>query len=232
MATSKWGKYVLEAAVVAALLFGAYKYAEHQGSKNQKEKDDQASSAQIESSRKEAKDANDKVVKLANERAEAAEQRAKESQQQFSVLAQAFSALDQKSRDAHSQVDKLADSELHADIVSKLGIRKPGDSTPGYSAQEERAIDNDVTQYPIAAEKADNLGRQVEAKTKESAANKDAADARLAAFNSDESYIALLTEFYRRVYNEHPPRYRSAKCLFLWGCGKALVMPEPPRRTQ
>lgn len=232
LTASKWGKYVLEVAVVAALLFGAYKYAEHQGSKNQRDKDDQASSSQIEQSRREAKEANEKVVKLANDRAEAAEKRAGLAEQQSAQLAMAFTALDRRSAEAQKGVDKLADSELHADIVGKLDLRPANDPAQGYYPKEERAIDTAVTQKPILEDKVQNLAQQASAKDAEAKANRDAADARKQAYDADEAYIALLSKFFAQVYNQHPPRYRSLKCLGLWGCGKAIAMPEIPRRGQ
>jgi hypothetical protein len=227
---TKYGKYLLEVALVCGLVFGAFKFAEHRGRDAQRDQDNQAHAIEIEKSRKEAADAKDALVRQANEKATASEADAAAARAQFVQLAGILSNLDAKSKQGRDQVSALADSDLHGDIVSKLSIRKPGDSTPGYYAQEERSIDNSVTQYPIEAEKNKTLTGQVQQKDAEAKANKDTADARLQAFNTDESYITLLNKYYADIFNMHAPHKRAPKCLYLWGCGRVTVNLEPPKR--
>jgi hypothetical protein len=230
MVGSKYGKYALEALVLFGLIFGAYKWAERRGREAQRDKDNQVQSLEIEKSRVEASGLKDRLVQQANASASAAEQRAQVAQQQFNVLAGVLSNLDTKARQGQEQVSKLADSELHADITAKLSIRKPGDVTPGYYVQEERSIDNTVTQYPIEVERGKTLAEEVQQKDAEARANKDAADARGQAFKADEDYITLLNKYYAALFNQHAPHKRGGKCLFLWGCGRITVTPEPPKK--
>jgi len=227
---SKYGKYVLEIALVAGLIFGAYKWAEDRGKKVQKDRDDQAHSVEIEKSRKESSDLKDRLVAQANDKATAAEANAAGARAQFAQLAGVLATLDARSTQGREQVSKLADSELHADIVSKLGLRRANDLTPGYSAQEERSIDNTVTQYPIELDKNKTLAAQVGRKDAEAKANKDAADARQQAFQADEAYILLLSKYYVDIWNQHAPHRREAKCLYLWGCGRATINIDPPKK--
>jgi hypothetical protein len=227
---SKYGKYVLEVVLVLGLVFGAYKWAEHRGRDAQRDQDNQAHAVEIEKSRKEAADSKDALVKLATDKANASEAEAATARAQFAQLAGILSNLDARSKQGQDQVSKLADSDLHGDIVSKLAIRKPDDNTPGYYAQEERSIDNTVTQYPIEVEKNKTLTGEIQQKDAEAKANKGTADARQQAFNADESYITLLSKYYTAIFNEHAPHKRAPQCLYLWGCGRLTVNLEPPKR--
>lgn len=221
---SKWGKYALELIIVVSLVAGFALYFEHKGRTSQKNEDDQHQAAEIEKSRKEASDAKDQVVKLSTDRANAAEARAQEAQAQFTALAGVLSTLQAKSQAGRDQVSKLADSELHGDIVSKLGIRKPGDATPGYLPQEERTLDDTLTQYPIVQQENTTLQGQVTAKSNEAKANLDLANAKQQTIDAQNAYTLLLEKDYRDIFNQHPPRYRSAACLFIWKCGKKEVV--------
>lgn len=225
---SKWGKYVLELVVVLGLVFGAYKWAESHGKSVQKETDDQHQAQEIETNRKVASDAKDQLVSQATAAASAADARSQQAQAQFAQLAAVVSSLNAKAKAGKDQVDGLKDSDLHGDIVSKLGVRPPGDTTVGYVPAEERAIDDAVTQYPIAKQENAALSGQVDAKTAEAKANRDVADANAKAIAADEGYIGILQKSYQDIYNQHPPRYRSGKCLFLWNCGrKEVKLPLP-----
>jgi|GEM_PF-5483341 len=227
---SKWGKYALEAVLVIGLVFGAYKAAEHIGRDAQKAADERQEQIANEAARKDAAALKDELVQQADAKASEAEQRAQEAQQQYTELAALVASLTQKSDAGRQQVSALADSDLHADIVAKLGIRKPADRTPGYLPAEERSIDNTVTQYPIELEKNDALTKEVDAKADQVQAVTDLADARQAAFEADESYIAVLGKYYAQLFNQHAPHRRAAKCLYLWGCGRVTVNLDPPGR--
>jgi hypothetical protein len=217
---SKWGKYALELVVVLGLVFGAYKWAESRGRSAQKDSDQQSQSKVIEQSRKEASDAKDALVKVSTDAAIAADARAQASQAQYAVLAGVLSNQQARSQAGTAQVGKLPDTELHADVVTKLAVRTPGDLTAGYLPKEERLIDDAVTQYPIFKEENATLTSEVSTKDAEAKAERDVADARLLTINTNVAYTALLEKDYKTLYNQHPPRYRSTVCLFLWSCGK------------
>jgi hypothetical protein len=221
---SKWGKYALELIIVVSLVAGFALYFEHKGRTQQKETDDQHQAAEIEKSRKEAADAKDQVVKLSTDRANAAEARSQQAKQQFTALVGQFNGLLAQSKAGRDQVSKLSDSELHGDIVSKLGIRKPGDATPGYLPQEERTLDDTLTQYPIVQQENVTLQGQVTAKSNEAQANLDLANAKQQTIDAQNAYTTLLEKDYQTIFNQHPPRYRSAACLFIWKRGKKEVV--------
>lgn len=227
---SRWGKCVLEAVILCGLVFGAYKMAEHVGRDRQKAADDQAQQVANETSRKDAVALKDQLVQQANSKADAAEQRAQLAQQEYTQLAGLVASLTQKSEAGRQQVSAVADSDLHADVVAKLALRRPGDGTPGYLPLEERAIDNTITQYPIEVEKNHALAEEVQKKSDQAQAESDVADARQAAFAADESYIAVLGKYYAELFNQHAPHKRAAKCLYLWGCGRLTINLDPPSR--
>lgn len=227
---SKYGKYILEVAMVLGLVFCAYKWAEHRGRDAQAEQDKQATSVQLEADRKEASALNSQLVQQANEKATAAQSDAEQAREQFATLAAEIAALTTRSQQGQQQVLRLADSELHGDIVGKLALRPANDPAPGYTPQEERKIDEAVTQYPIAVQQAQALSGEVDQRAKEAQANLDLANAREQAFEADESYIASLSKYWAELFNQHAPHKRAGKCLYLWGCGRITITPNPPAR--
>lgn len=227
---SKYGKYVLEIAIVAGLVFGAYKWAERRGRDAQKESDAQQQAQEIEKSRQASEKATEAMVNQAKASEAAADARAQAAQQQFASLAALLQGLAAKEQAGKEQVSKLADSELHGDIVHKLGVRPAGDSTACYLPAEERAIDDAVTQYPLCQQDKTALSGQVDAKGKEIQAANDVAAARQQAVDAQQKYIAQLEDDYKRLWELHPPLYRSGKCVWLWKCGKrqtAIKLPAP-----
>lgn len=230
LVTSKYGKYALELIVVLGLIFGAYKWAEHRGRTAQKDADDQHQSQEIENSRKEAKDAQNKLIQQANDKAAAAETDAQNARNQFTTLATLLQGLSTKEKAGHDQVGKVADSELHGDVVSKLGLRKPGDATACYVPSEERAIDEAVTQYPICRDERTALTGQVQTKQREVNDDNKVIEAKNAAIIASNNYIALLEHDYKTIWEQHPPRYRAGSCLFLWSCGRRKVELKLPER--
>ncbi len=216
---SKYGKYLLEVGLVSALVFGAYRYAEHRGAQAQKEADAQKQEQQIEATRKTASDLQAKAVDHANEDATAADARAQMAEQQFVNLVGLLQRLADKRQAGTDQVAKLPDSEVHPDIVAKLGLRPSGDQTPGYLPKEERAIDNAVTQYPLLQNQVDNLFKQVQQSQDDVEAQKDKVKAKQEVIDAQEAYRRTLEAGFKQLFDLHPPKYRSPKCLFIWKCG-------------
>jgi uncharacterized protein HemX len=227
---TKYGKWIFEIVVVVGLVFGAYKWAEHRGRTQQKETDDQHQSQEIETSRREASDAKNQLVKQANDKASAAEADAKDARAQFTTLANLLQGLSAKEKAGHDQVGKIADSELHADVIGKLGLRRPGDVSACYLPSEERTIDEAVTQYPICKDEKTALTSQVASKQREVSDNEKVIAAKQQALDANDNYLKLLENDYKTLFEQHPPRYRSAGCLFLWSCGKRKVELKLPER--
>lgn len=219
----KWGKPLLELALLAGAVFGAWTYAEHLGREAQKQDDQQAQTRDIEKSRAEAQAARDQVVKQANDRADAADKRAQEAEDRVNAAVSKLSDLASRQQAASDHVKGVADADLHRDVISQLKLRSPGDTAACYTAKEERAIDDAVTQWPLCRQQAQTLaGQDAAEKDKTTAATDKVAD-KQKTIDADEAYIAQLQGDYKTLFDQHPPRYRSWACLKLWKCGKQQV---------
>jgi hypothetical protein len=220
---SKYGKVALEILIVAGLVFGAYKWAERRGRDAQKSDDQQQQSTAIEKSRQEAQAAKDKVVDQAQASAVAAQQREQAAEDRFKALASTLQAIAGRQKAGSAHVSGLQDSELHSDVVSQLKLRSPADATSCYTAKEERAIDDAVTQYPLCKDQARTLGDQLAASQQQTAAAGDKAAALQQALDGRVAYEKVLEADYKQLFEQHPPRYRAARCLWVWKCGKRKV---------
>lgn len=220
---SKYGKVALEIAIVGALVFGAYKWAESRGRTAQKSADDQSQAAQIEKSREDAQRANDAQVSQATATAAAADSRARAAEGREAAAVASLQQLAGQQLGASTRVKALQNSDLHADVIAQLKLRPQGDTSACYTPAEERAIDDSVSQYPLCQKQSQALTGQVRAADAEAAAAKDKAAALEQAVNADQSYIATLQRDYKQLFDQHPPMYRSAKCLWLWHCRKGAV---------
>jgi hypothetical protein len=70
----------------------------------------------------------------------------------------------------------------------------------------------------------DTLQGQVTAKSNAAQANLDLANAEQQTIDAQNAYTTLLEKDYQTIFNQHPPRYRSTACLFIWKCGKKEVV--------
>lgn len=220
---SKYGKYALEIIIVVGLVFGAYKWAEHRGRDAQKQFDDQQQTKQIEQSRHEAQATKDQLVNQANGQAAAADARARAAEDRFNSLATMLQGIAGKQQQANDHVRGLSDSQLHGDVVAQLKLRPPGDPTACYTPTEERAIDDAVTQWPLCRQQSTALGQQVTAAQQDTDAARDKAAALQKVIDADEAYQLILRDDYKKLFDQHPPRYRGAACMWLWKCGKKQV---------
>ena len=120
---------------------------------------------------------------------------------------------------------------MHEDVIHRLNTRAPGDQTACYTPKEERSIDDAVTNYPTCAKQVDALGKQVSSAESDVQAQKDKAAANQKIIDAEEGYRKLLEAAYRQIFDMHPPKYRSAKCVWLWECGArktAIKLPDLP----
>jgi hypothetical protein len=220
---SKYGKVALEIIIIVGLVFSAYKWAEHRGREAQKQADDQQQTQQIEQSRHEAQTAKDQLVNQANGQAAAADARAKAAEDREAALAVNLATIHGMQQAGNDHVRGLSDSQLHGDVVAQLKLRSPGDTTICYTATEERAIDDAVMQWPLCRQQSQALGQQVTAAQQDTAAARDKATALQKVIDADEAYELILRADYKKLFDQHPPRYRGSACLWLWKCGKKQV---------
>jgi hypothetical protein len=223
LVASKYGKIALEIVIVVGLVFGAYKWAEQRGRDAQKSDDDQRQTQQIERSRQEAQAAKDQLVDQANDQAAKADARAQAAEQRFNSLATLLQGIAGKQQQGSDHVRGLSDSQLHGDVVAQLKLRSPGDATACYTPVEERAIDDAVTQWPLCRQQSQALGQQVASAQQDTAAARDKASALQGTIDAQAAYERVLEADYKKIFDQHPPRYRAPACLWLWKCGKKQV---------
>lgn len=145
-----------------------------------------------------------------------------------SLIAQ-VRALASQRQEAIAQVGRLPDSALHGYVVSALGLRPAGDSTPGYTVSEERALAKCVADYPLCQQQNDMLAKQVNEVRGQVAELQVKTEALVSKNDALAAYTSKLEAYYVAVYNSLPRKKRGAKCLWLWQCGKPkpLQVPAP-----
>jgi uncharacterized protein YlxW (UPF0749 family) len=164
----------------------------------------------------------EQLSKLDADRAAAQEREARSSAQaqQFAALAQKLGAqvatLAGQRQQATATVDRLPDSELRPSIIAGLGLRPPGNSTPGYTPAEERALARCVADYPLCQKQAAALGDQVNdlagqiaATRQQVQAIRDQATAAERKTAELAGYAHDLEGFYAEAFNALP-RHRTA----------------------
>jgi hypothetical protein len=215
---SKFGKYFVELGVVGGLVFGAYWYAVNHGKAVQKDEDNKVQAQELEKARQVGADAKDLLVKQAHDHELEADQRAQEDRAKNAALVSVLQGLGVKEKEGKTQVSQLPDSELRSDIIHKLSVRAANDMTACYLPSEERVLDNAITQYPLCVQGKAVLTEQVTTKEHEVQDQVVMASSKQATIDALQVYITQLEKDYKVLYDQHPPKKRSIKCLFIWKC--------------
>ena len=213
---SRWTWYGLGAVV---LIVGALGLRHHyialgkdQGREEQKQSDQQA----IEEERQVAKAEAQQKVAEANAKAAEADGRATRAEADAQLYAARAQALAGQLVNSRVQVASIPQTQLHATALTEVQQRP----LPNQSPDPERAIVERVFAAPILAAQNRELAGQIGKLSEDVAALKD----KIAALDERDrarvEYEARLEEAYVRLYNLHPPRKRSVKCLYLWRCAE------------
>lgn len=225
---NKWVQYALLAAalVAVALVIKAHYISEGKkvGVENQKQVETTNTESQRKADRAETVTSiaqTSKEIDAANARADAAVR----SQKQVLDLLAKITAQQQ---DGERRVAGVKDDDLHSYNVSTLGFRKAGSAPACYTATEERAVAEAITQYPICQSKVDKQADDIKAIRDEVQSVRDAQAKQDVKYRELADYTQVLERDYTSLFNNHPPIYRSPKCAFLWKCGKRhLSVPDP-----
>jgi uncharacterized protein involved in exopolysaccharide biosynthesis len=126
-------------------------------------------------------------------------------------LSDRISALENQRLLQTAALARIPDSGVAGDIQVKLGKRKAGDLTPGFTIEELRAIDGIVTDYPTLAQENTTLAQK-------QAAMQDKLDALAKKIDADEATLTAVTKerdlatkqwtltlaAYKQAYDEFP----------------------------
>jgi hypothetical protein len=222
---SKWGKLAIEVGFVVLLALGIRAYYINEGKRQGKDEASQTQQQDLNKSRQQDHQELQGVLDKANASLATAEQHRNAADATLLQVAGVLADLAKKQGAGQAAVARLSDSELHPYIVGQLGLRAKGDNTPGYTAAEERSLSECVTQYPICKQQRDAQGQQVTAQQDKTQSADDAAAAEQRIAGATQAFSDKVDDLFNRLYNLHPPRYRSAKCLWLWKCGAKTIAP-------
>lgn len=211
----------------AVALFIAVKWYEGKVREDERTKQADKQTQEIEKMREADRAATEKILQDAQARQEDAERRMQASLDREAGLVRTIASLGQQRSAANSDVQRLSESALHGYNIEHLAIRPTGDNSPCYLPTEERAIATAVTQYPLCQKQVETQTAQV-AEIKELVSAQNAKiDAMETKFIALEGYTGRLENFYTILYNSIPRKRRGWKCLGLWACSKAKPLPVP-----
>jgi len=217
---NKWAKLGIEVALVAALALGIRAYFLAEGKRAGRDEAAQSQQQELEKARQQDRKDMQSVVDKANGAlADAAKQR-QSAKDTLQKLAGFLGDLAKQHTAGESKVAALPDADLHGYVVSALNLRAAGDNSAGYLPVAERALAGCVTQYPLCQKQIQTEEEKIAAEQKNTAASDQVGAARLDAIKAKDAYIAQLESAFATLYNLQPPRYRAAKCLWMWKCGK------------
>lgn len=220
-------RYLALAAIVAALLLGLRAHFINQGKlEGKQEASDQFSQqlkAQHDADLKQLQD----HLKDDNTKDLAINAALEKNAQALTQANQALADLAAKRNQIGNSVAALQDSELHPHILASLGLRKPGDDTPGYTPAEERKIALDVDEFPVLAAQNDQLSGKVETlnqRVDQLNQKVGVAEDKVGALTS---YVGKLEGNYATLWNAFPRKGPRTWYTFFLGRGKPPQMPVP-----
>lgn len=225
---NKWAKLGIEVALVAALALGIRAYFLAEGKRAGHDEAAQSQQQEMEKARQQDRKDMQAVVDKANGALADAEKQHQAADEALQKLAGILGDLAKQRTVGESKVAAIADSDLHGYVVGALNLRATGDKSSGYLPVEERALAGCVTQYPLCQKQLQAEEEKIFAEQKNTAASDQVSAARLDAIKAKDAYLAQLEAKFAELYNLHPPKYRAARCLWLWKCGARKVSAPNP----
>jgi hypothetical protein len=229
---SPLGRWVAAGALFLAIICGIYWKGHNAGQAAGEEGQKQAQVQDIEDQHKITKKDVDAGGTASEARLKALEDNAAAQTRLLLQMSAQFALLAGQRQAAAAQTASLTDTQLHPATVQQLGLRAPNDPNACYNFAEERAIHDAVTQYPLC----DRQVKTAVAEREAAEAGKATVEAQVRELRSRQgeltAYQAKLEGWYRELYNLHPPKYRSAKCVWIWKCGKRKLAVPPPNELK
>lgn len=221
---SRWTWYALGGlALVGAGWWVRHHYIEV-GKEEGRAEQAEAAQKEIEAQRQAARARADAAIAEANAQIAEADARARKANAEAAVYAAQVQALAGALASGRQRVAAVPQAELHAFALAQVQ-QSP---LPGESPDPERAVAERVVAVPLLVRQNRALAGQVEKLGETVRALQDQVGALEARDRARAAYTAQLEGWYAQLYNLHPPRKRSPKCLWLWRCARApLPVPAP-----
>ncbi len=227
---NRWTLRIGAGVLAAGLLFGYGVHQRRKGRGEGKQQADATWSDTLEKIRAGDRAELDRRLADADQRIAEADGRFQASLAREASMVAQLRLLSAQRQTVSMEVDRLADSALHGNIIRQLNLRPPKDlELPGYTPTEERAIAHCVGEYPICVKENENLKGQIAEVKGQVEDVKAKVDGLTAKNEALISYTRRLEGYYTALYNSLPRKKRSGKCLWLWQCGhpKPLAVPAP-----
>jgi ABC-type Fe3+-citrate transport system substrate-binding protein len=225
---NRWTWYALGAVVLAGALLGVRAHYIHVGNDQGKEQQKEDTQKEVELGRRVAEREMEAKVAKANAEIAAAQAKQKESEAAVARYEVIIGSLVAQRGQARQQVAQLGDSALHGYIRAKVGVLPPDDPTPGYVPAEERVIADAVTQQPLIEKQLAAHDAEISELKKNAQNMKDELAGVMAREAANDSYTTEVLKAYTTVFNLHPPKKRSGKCVWAWHCvADKLAAPNP-----
>jgi hypothetical protein len=222
------GLKVVAGVVLAAAVAGGTLHVYNKGKAQGKEEQKQDSAQDIKSAKDLARSNADAEVAEADARASRARAETEQSNaraEMFRNQAQAFAG---QLAGIRQQIRTVPDVELHPRNVATIGLRPPGQANACYTGAEEREIAGCLEQQPVIQRRLEALEGRAAALEQTIKSQGDEIRAGNDKLAARERQLVSYDLAFTQLYNLHPPRYRSAKCLWITKCGKrTLPVPSP-----
>jgi hypothetical protein len=196
---NKYVRYAGAFVLLAIVLAGVRLHFIHQGEQRGREAATSDAAAQVEQERKAAKDSAVAEISTQQRRADEATRAYELASQREATLERTVASLSGRRQQGKDQVAGMKASNLHGYIVDRIGARAEADATPGYTADEERAIAKVVTDYPLLLQQIETQAQQmaqVREQVKALSTKVDAVETKYQALNAytnevERDYVTL-----------------------------------------
>ena len=225
--TSKWGLRISAGVLVLTALFFWGRAQKNAGKEEGKQEAAQETKESLEQMRQADRAQTQQQLEGLRELIDQYKEAFNESQQRQAQLAQANALLSQQRQTVAEGVTKLPDSELHSYIVQQLGLRPVGDRAQGYSFAEERELAKCVSDRPLCIQQVEKQRQQIAELQEGQRTQGEQLKAQQQRFDVLVGYTDRVEGYYTTLWNLFPKKKRSAKCLWLFRCGKEKPLPTP-----
>jgi hypothetical protein len=223
---NRWTWYAGGAIALFGVLLGVRAHLVHKGEQQGQEQQKQAQQSDVELERKATAARTELQISEDTAKAKEADARGKRAEADAAMYAARAQSFAGQIADGRRQVAALPDGGLHAYVRSTLNLTP--DVQGPYTPAEERAIADAVTTAPKLQQQNEALAGQVGKLTENVNALADKVSAIVDREQARAVYTNELERDYRTLYNLHPPRKRSPKCLWAWRCtDNKLAVPAP-----
>lgn len=223
---NRWARYAALGLVVAVLLFGVRQHyidlGKEQGKTDQKGSESSQDEKERATSQKQLADA----LQASRDALAVENKREDDAKARENTLLATIRSISVQKQAASAQVASLSDIEAHAYNLTLMGGRQDGAC---YSGGQERQIAEALTQYPLCKKEVSAKDDSIKAINDRISALNDKVLEKDRQFQAMSLAKQKSDAMYVRLWNRYPPKYRSAKCLWIAKCGaRNLDLPTLP----